>query len=728
MSGGDNYQGQGGGYYGQGYNQQYGGYQQQGQYPQGGQGYYDPNQQQYGGYGQQQQYGGYGQGGYGGYQGGYDPNQQYYNQQQGYNQGGFQQQGGFGGFGQQQQPAQPKPAAGGRGGGGGGGKLKASSEPYKPPGGFTVKPKPKGESQVTGFKKQNKKNKDGPQKMAPVFIARPKSEEELEEERKQKEKEEAAAKGSPKKDDDGEDDWEAQADKEEEAEKDAAPTPPTPATPVEKKSEPKPAPKPKAAEPPKVEKSAEQITKERKEAKAQKEKEKAEKALAEAMEEKKKKKKVERDPRPHMNIVFIGHVDAGKSTISGHVLYLTGQVDDRTLEKFEREAKSKNRESWKYAWAMDIEDAERDKGKTHETGAGYFATKDRRFTLLDAPGHKAFVPSMIGGACQADLAILVISARKGEFETGFEKGGQTREHAILAKTAGVKNLVVVINKMDDHTVEWAKERYDEIVDKLTPFLKVTGYAKNSFYFMPISGLGGLNLAERIDKSTCPWYDGPCLLEWLNSIPCPEQSEDEPLRFPVQGKVKDMGVLMVHGKVESGAVQVADKLLIQPTGLKVVVEGILKENDEIEKAFPGDNVHLRVKGCEEEDLRPGFVLCETLRPVPICTVFTAQILMLECKNILTAGYTCILHLHALVEECQVASLLCTLDKKTGKMLVKHPKFVKGGDTVLLRIQLSQAAALEPFKTFGKMGRFVLRKEDKTIGVGVITKLLPMDGSD
>lgn len=210
--------------------------------------------------------------------------------------------------------------------------------------------------------------------------------------------------------------------------------------------------------------------------------------------------------KDHLNVVFIGHVDAGKSTIGGQLLYLTGQVDKRTLEKYEREAKEKNRESWYLSWALDTNQEERDKGKTVEVGRAYFETENKHFTLLDAPGHRGFVPNMIGGAAQADLAVLVISARKGEFETGFERGGQTREHAMLAKTAGVKQLIVLINKMDDPTVEWSKERYDECCEKLMPYLRKCGFnPKTELYFMPCSGLNGAFLRDVVPESVCPWF-------------------------------------------------------------------------------------------------------------------------------------------------------------------------------------------------------------------------------
>lgn len=210
--------------------------------------------------------------------------------------------------------------------------------------------------------------------------------------------------------------------------------------------------------------------------------------------------------KQHLNIVFIGHVDAGKSTMGGNILFLTGMVDKRTMEKYEREAKEAGRESWYLSWALDSTPNERDKGKTIEVGRGYFETDQRRYTILDAPGHKTYVPHMISGAAQADVAVLVISARKGEFETGFEKGGQTREHVMLVKTAGVGKLIVVVNKMDDITVQWDKGRYDEILGKITPFAKASGYnPKTDITFIPVSAQTGQNLKDRLAPGIAPWY-------------------------------------------------------------------------------------------------------------------------------------------------------------------------------------------------------------------------------
>ena len=205
--------------------------------------------------------------------------------------------------------------------------------------------------------------------------------------------------------------------------------------------------------------------------------------------------------------MFIGHVDAGKSTLGGNLLYMTGMVDKRTMEKYEKEAKDAGRETWYLSWALDSTPQERSKGKTVEVGRAYFETDARRYTILDAPGHKTYVPSMISGAAQADVAILVISARKGEFETGFERGGQTREHIMLVKTAGVTKVIIAINKMDDPTVKWDEARYKEIKDKITPFVKAAGFnPKTDVTFMPLSAYTGVNLKDRIPKDVAPWYE------------------------------------------------------------------------------------------------------------------------------------------------------------------------------------------------------------------------------
>ncbi|KAG5543616.1 hypothetical protein RHGRI_016386 [Rhododendron griersonianum] len=423
----------------------------------------------------------------------------------------------------------------------------------------------------------------------------------------------------------------------------------------------------------------------------------------------------------HLNAVFIGHVDAGKSTIGGQILFLSGQVDDRTIQKYEKEAKDKSRESWYMAYIMDTNEEERVKGITVEVGRAHFETETTRFTILDAPGHKSYVPNMISGASQADIGVLVISARKGEFETGYEKGGQTREHVQLAKTLGVSKLLVVVNKMDDPTVNWSKDRYDEIESKMTPFLKSSGYnVKKDVQFLPISGLIGSNMITRLDKSVCSWWNGPCLFEALDSVEVPLRDPKGPFRLPIIDKFKDMGTV-VMGKVESGSVSEGDSLLLMPNKAQVKVLAIYIDEDKVRCAGPGENLRVRLSGIEEDDILSGFVLCSVVRPIASVSEFVAQLQILELLDnaIFTAGYKAVLHIHAVVEECEIVELMQQIDPKTKKLMKKKVLFVKNGAVVVCRIQVNNVICIEKFSDFAQLGRFTLRTEGKTVAVGKVT---------
>ncbi|GAA5900127.1 translation termination factor GTPase eRF3 [Sporobolomyces salmoneus] len=430
-----------------------------------------------------------------------------------------------------------------------------------------------------------------------------------------------------------------------------------------------------------------------------------------------------KDIKPHMNIVFIGHVDAGKSTMGGNILYLCGMVDKRTLEKYEKEAKEAGRESWYLSWALDSTSQEREKGKTVEVGRAYFETDTRRYTILDAPGHKTYVPQMISGAAQADAAVLVISARKGEFETGFEKGGQTREHAMLVKTAGVNKLIVVINKMDDPTVNWDKARYDEIVGKLTPFLKGSGYnMKTDVAFIPISGFTGANLKVDVDRSVAPWVEGESLLNYLDHLPLIDRKNNAPLMMPISEKYADMGCVVV-GKVESGHVKKGQNLLLMPNKTPVSVTAVLNEvEEEIPVALCGDNVRLRLRGVEDTDINVGFVLTSPKAPVHTITQFEAQLVILDHKNIITAGYGAVMHVHTAAEEVSLSALLHYFDKKTGKKSRRPPQFAKKGQKIIALIEAAGPLCVEKFADHPQLGRFTLRDEGKTVAIGKITKLI------
>ncbi|KAJ3127208.1 translation termination factor GTPase eRF3 [Nowakowskiella sp. JEL0407] len=432
---------------------------------------------------------------------------------------------------------------------------------------------------------------------------------------------------------------------------------------------------------------------------------------------------VKDDGKETVNIIFIGHVDAGKSTMSGHLLYLSGMVDKRTMDKYQQEAKDEGKESWYLSWVMDLNEEERSKGKTVEYGRGYFETDKRRFTILDAPGHKLYVPSMLSGAAQADVGILVLSARKGEFETGFERGGQTREHAMLAKTAGVKKLLCVVNKMDDPTVMWSKERYDEILQKIGPFLKQAGFKeKKDLEYIPVSGFSGDNLKDRLTPEKCSWYSGPSLLELLNNMELAARKVDAPLMMPISDKFKDMGTI-VTGKIESGRIRKGQQVLIMPNRKQVEVLTIYIEDQEIENAKSGDNVRIRLKNVEEEDITPGFVLCGGSKPVHTVTAFEAEIGIVEHKSIICAGWNCVLHLHTAVEEITLVSLLHMVDKKTGRKTKHPPKFIKQGDKAIVRIETQGGQiCVETFADYEQLGRFTLRDEGRTVAIGKVTKLI------
>ncbi|KAJ4345957.1 translation termination factor GTPase eRF3 [Ascochyta clinopodiicola] len=430
--------------------------------------------------------------------------------------------------------------------------------------------------------------------------------------------------------------------------------------------------------------------------------------------------------KEHVNIIFLGHVDAGKSTLGGSILISTGMVDERTLDKYKREAKDAGRETWYISWALDLNKEERQQGKTIEVGRGFFETEKRRYSILDAPGHKTYVPNMIGGASQADVGLLVISARKGEYETGFEKGGQTREHAMLAKTQGVNKLIIVVNKMDDPTVEWSEDRFKECTSKVVMFLKGLGYnPKTDIFMMPVSAQTFTGIKDRVPKEKAPWYDGPSLLEYLDDMQALERKINAPFMMPIAAKYKDMGT-MIEGKIESGIIKKEQKYLMMPNKDLIHISALYGEQeDEIPGATCGDQVRIRLRGVEEEDILPGYVLCSPKRPVNCVSTFEAQIVLLDIKSIFTAGFNCVLHVHAAQEEVTISALLHKLEKGTGRKSKKAPGFATKGMSIIARVEVTGTAGsicVERFEDYPQLGRFTLRDQGQTIAIGKITKLI------
>jgi peptide chain release factor subunit 3 len=339
--------------------------------------------------------------------------------------------------------------------------------------------------------------------------------------------------------------------------------------------------------------------------------------------------------------------------------------------------------------------------------------------------NQNYVPHMIGGAAQADIGILVISARKGEFETGFERGGQTREHAMLAKTSGVRQLVVVINKLDDPSVlmpdrTWSERRFNECRAGLEPYLKQVGWNIKEISWIPVSGLGGDNLKDKLSEKTCPWYRGDALLDHLEKLELPERSRSGSVKMPISERHKEMGT-MVKGKLESGVIRLNDKLVMMPNKVEVVVDAVELEGSTAAVAEPGDNVRLRLKGIDEEDIRCGFVLCSPNDLVSYTNTFDVRLMILEHKSIICAGYSAVMHIHQVEVECTIEKLLGEIDKKTGKISKKNPKFVKPGMKCFARIQTAQPICIEPFAVFPQLGRFMMRDEGKTIAVGTVMKV-------
>ncbi|TMS12667.1 HBS1-like protein [Larimichthys crocea] len=277
--------------------------------------------------------------------------------------------------------------------------------------------------------------------------------------------------------------------------------------------------------------------------------------------------------KPLLNLVVIGHVDAGKSTLMGHLLYLLGNVNKRTMHKYEQESKKAGKASFAYAWVLDETGEERDRGVTMDVGMTKFETNSKVVTLMDAPGHRDFIPNMITGAAQADVAVLVVDASRGEFEAGFEAGGQTREHALLVRSLGVTQLAVAVNKMDQ--VNWQQERFQDITSKLGHFLKQAGYKESDVFYIPTSGLSGENLATRSSVSQLTsWYSGPSLLEQIDAFKPPQRSVDKPFRLCVSDVFKDQGSgFCVTGKIEAGYIQTGEKTLAMPPNETCTVKGI-----------------------------------------------------------------------------------------------------------------------------------------------------------
>ena len=418
--------------------------------------------------------------------------------------------------------------------------------------------------------------------------------------------------------------------------------------------------------------------------------------------------------KPHLNLIFIGHVDHGKSTTVGRLLYDTGALSEQDYRKLKEEADSRGKGSFAFAYAMDRLKEERERGVTIDVAYKKFDGKKNNFTIIDAPGHKDFVKNMITGTSQADAAVLVVACKEGVQP-------QTKEHAFLAQVMGLKQLIVAVNKMDEVNYEEAK--FNDTKDAMTKLLQGVGYKMESVKFIPISAFLGDNVAKKSDK--LGWFKGPTLVDACDELIAPKMPTDLPMRLPIQDvySIKGVGLVPV-GRVETGILHPGDKVIIMPAGKTGEVKTVEMHHEQLPQAVPGDNVGFNLRGIEKQDISRGMVMGPVDNPPTVAAEFEAQIVVLNHPSAIAVGYTPVFHMHTAQLSCTFTELKKTMDPKTGQAKEENPKFLKTGDAALVKIKPLKPVCVEEFKKFPQLGRFAIRDMGQTVAAGVILSITPV----
>ncbi|MEM2918176.1 MAG: translation elongation factor EF-1 subunit alpha [Candidatus Altiarchaeota archaeon] len=417
--------------------------------------------------------------------------------------------------------------------------------------------------------------------------------------------------------------------------------------------------------------------------------------------------------KPHINLVFIGHVDHGKSTLVGRLLYELGEVSEQTIKKYREEAEKLGKGTFEFAWVMDALKEERERGLTIDIAHRKFQTQKNYFTIIDAPGHRDFVKNMITGTSQADAAVLVCSAKEGVQP-------QTKEHSFLAKTLGVNQFIVAVNKMD--AVNYSEEKYNAVVSELKKLLGSIGYKTEQIPFVPVSAYKGDNLKTKSENMK--WYKGETFLATLDALKPPEKLIDKPLRLPIQDVYTITGVGTVPvGRVETGVMKPGQKVVFMPSKVEGEVKTIEMHHESLSQAVPGDNIGFNVRGISKNDVKKGDVVGTPDSIPTVAEEFTAQIVVLQHPTAITVGYTPVLHVHTAQVACTFTELIKKVDPRTGQAIEEKPQFLKTGDVAIVKLKPTKLLCIEPAKNFPQLGRFAIRDMGQTIAAGMVIDVVP-----